>query len=532
MKSMGLLLWLCLLTVLPATAAEYFVATNGDNGNAGSEGSPWACTKNFAASISSGDIVTYLPGSYSGCTVGNSVPNGTNASSRITMRAKPINRTCSGENVAYPAEACWPSTYETVIIRGTNRFFTEGAKSWITYEGFILDGGGAGGFGYAIRCTGTNHTNPPTCTTGSTLQCPSNIRVMNMKVRNFGDSGIIGHGHTNFEMINVETSFNGDSDLDHGVYMSGIDTKIVRLFGHHNSGLGMQAYRTPNSAVCLQQGVNMLVERSLFTDNQKCGFTAAGHNHGTTFRSNVSHSNVGCGASINSSGGGGHDFYANTLMHNGGAGLSIQQHGDNAIAKNNVADRITIDGGATGVTNENNYNACPTCAQPAFVDASNHDYRLLPSDTLLIGQGQNLTAVGVTLDYDGNARPNGAQTIGAFEKSSGAPVPFDFALTPQVVEEETPQVNQGATVDIDIEVTLALGSAAAVSFTADNLPPATVATFAPTGCTPSGGACTTTMTLDTSNSTPDQSYTVRVLGTSGVTVRTAQVPVEVNCATP
>jgi hypothetical protein len=531
-KSLCRLLVLWLLSVVPVSAAEYFVATTGDNGNVGSEGSPWSCSKNFAASMSAGDILTYLPGVYS-CVLGSSVPDGSSAVARITVRAKPINRTCSGENVAYPAEACWPSTYETVVMRGSGtRVVIEGARNWVTYEGFEVDGGGSGSFGVAVRCTGHDHTNPPTCTTGSTLQCPANIRLMNLKVYGFKDSGMIGHGHTNTEIINVETHHNGDSGLDHGVYMSGIDTKIVRLYAHHNSGLGMQAYRTPNSEICLTPGQNMLVERSLFTDNQKCGFTAAGHNWATTFRNNLSHSNVGCGASINSSGGGGHNFYANTLMHNGNVGLSILNHGDNATAINNLADRITVDGEATNVTNENNYDACPTCAQPAFVDASQHDYRLLPTDTLLIGQGQNLLGVGVAIDYDGTSRPDGAQTIGAFEKSSGAPPPFDFALAPQVVEEETPQVAQGASVDIDIVVTALLGTAAGVNFTAQNVPPQTTASFNPTGCTPSGGTCSTTMTLDTANGTPDASYQVRVLGTSDATVRTTEVPVEVNCVIP
>jgi hypothetical protein len=282
----------------------------------------------------------------------------------------------------------------------------------------------------------------------------------------------------------------------------------------------------------MNPGQNMLVERNTFRDNTKCGFTLSGHNWATVAKNNLSYHNLGCGLSINSSGGGGHKVYANTLMHNSSVGLQVLDHGDNATIKNNLYDRFSVDDAALNVTLSNNYDACPTCTQPSFRDVNNSDYRPLPSDTALVGQGANLTSVGVTKDFDDNARPDAAQTIGAFEVASGDPTPFDYLLSPDVVEEETPQVAQGDTVDIDIVVTELSGTAAAVVFSAQNLPPQTVASFLPMSCSPSGGTCTTTMTLDTANGTPDASYQVRVLGTSGVTVRTTEVPVQVNCATP
>src|SRR5258708_3512749 len=60
-------------------------------------------------------------------------------------------------------------------------------------------------------------------------------------------------------------------------------------------------------------------------------------------------------------------------------------------------------------------------------------------------------------------------------------------------------VNQGSSSTNTITSTLSSGTAAAVSFTASGLPTAAAASFSPTSCNPS---CSTTMTVNTTSSTP------------------------------
>jgi hypothetical protein len=528
----------------PAWAATYYVAPEpvGNNANTGtSEGSPWAYTKGWSAVLSAGDVVMFLPGTYNAAfrfwTGENPPPNGTDANNRVVFMAKPINRTCSGHNPA-DVTTCYGSTYEEVLIHPVNASASgasmriAGDRQWLTIEGLKFLGTGAGGkHGISIAAEGNVANDPPACVGASTRVGPNRLRFLNIQVKGFANSGIIGHEHTDTEILNSIFEFNGDSDLDHGMYLSGVNMLIDRAILRNNSGTGAQFYRQVTQPTCIPRGNGVVFQRGRVYDNTRGGLHTANYIHNTTIRNSVVYRNA-FGITVDSSFESiGHKVYNNTAMHNAGAGLRILQRGDFAIIKNNIFNgQLSIDGGATDLTIENNYAACSTCAQPAFVDPTNGDYRLQSGDAR-IDAGQNLTSVGVTQDIDGIARPQGsAFDLGAYEFTTSGSASFDFAMVSDVVEEEEPTVIQGQTsAAIVVTATKLAGTAASVVFSAANLPPQATATFDPASCAPTTTTCTTSLTVTTANATPEGGYDIQVRGVSGTVVRTTSVPINVTC---
>jgi len=106
------------------------------------------------------------------------------------------------------------------------------------------------------------------------------------------------------------------------------------------------------------------------------------------------------------------------------------------------------------------------------------------------------------------------------------PTSFDFALS---VDPASGSVAPGDSATATVTATLDSGTPNAVSFSASGLPPDTTASFDPTDCVPT---CATTMTLTTSSTTPDGTYSVSVEASDGTTTRKVDYTLQVHSPPP
>jgi Right handed beta helix region len=562
MRSVAIILIALLLWTSMAGAVTYYVEPNCGNINTYNPATR-ACTGGSATSrptaadglslLSSGDTL-YLRGGtpanpqvYGG--LGNSVPSGLGTTNMTVVSAMPISRSCGGYTMSYPAiEACYESTYETVHIatgvpggQGIRLSGTPGPpkadKKFIWYEGLIVDQRGRGD-GVVLSTGGAISTNPPACDSNSSSPetAPDHIVFMNGAIKNAGNQGLLmGDFQEDIWILNSEIDNNGsDINTDHGLYVKGKNLIIARNRISRNRGYGIHNYDVngpppnPQTLICNPRSfnTNARIEKNRIFNNGR-GLLVSRNTEHATIRNNLVYGNTQQGIHIGTNG---HEVYNNTSVNNGANGIVIGAAGSsptsalNTIIINNIHDGFNVhpDAQGPGIPEimENNYNWCSTCASPNFVDAASNDFRLRAGDPR-INAGQNLTAKGVTTDFNGCPRPQGgAFDIGAHEFGGAAcggveppPPEFDYEIAHDSPEGGE-SVVQGAAVTVEITITGLQGTAGAVHFSAEGLPSDTTASFSPTSCTPSP-TCTSTLTLDTAPTTPEGSYTVTYKATHG-----------------
>ena len=93
--------------------------------------------------------------------------------------------------------------------------------------------------------------------------------------------------------------------------------------------------------------------------------------------------------------------------------------------------------------------------------------------------------------------------------SSDCPTGFDFSIS---INPTSGSVTQGSSISATVNTTLTSGSTQSVSFSASGLPSGASASFNPSSCNPS---CSSTMTINTSATTPTGTYSINVCGTGG-----------------
>ena len=479
-------------------------------------------------------------------------PSGTGASGRTVISAYPINRTCSGHNPA-DVTTCIGSTYENVLlkptaapvvdIRGTGA--SPGPKrdpKWITIEGIRVDASSSGGKGITVTGGGSSATNPPACDNFSKDfdTTPDHLRFLNMEVFGSPSSAYLGDLYNeHMEIIGNYIHDNG-SDLgkDHGLYYGGSDGLIYGNILEHNRTYGLHLYGqadgTFSAPVCDPFPSGNIVEANIARGNRNGLGILASHRN-TIVRNNLTYGNTESGIHVTSSNGGQHKIYNNTSINNGTEGLNIGEFGHNTIIKNNIFDRLFKHAKVTGVVESNNYNCGDTCTDnTAFVDAAAAvpDLRLRPGDAR-IDAGANLTSEGVTKDFAGNARPQGAGfDIGAYEAGTGTTQTFDFSVATDVDADLGLTIPQGASADVTVTATKLAGTAAELTFTATGLPTNTTLSFAPLTCTPTPTSCTTEATVTVPNTTPQGTYVVSVRASTGggtPLVRSAAFTLHITC---
>jgi hypothetical protein len=428
-----------------AAGGSYYVATNGNDSNPGTQSQPWRTIQKAANTLIAGDTVYVRAGTYSETVTPQ---NSGTASGSITYRAY------SGETV--------------VVDGGSSRsegFSLTNHQSYIVIDGFTIQGQTWGG----VSLFGTSH-----------------VVIRNNTIRNWTTFGIVSDAPTNsyVEIANNDVStsvgsaqsgmwlceaqhFDVHDNRVHNIPMNGID------FGHGSS------YNDIHS--------NLVYETGYGGDQQWQGIGAEDGAEYHNFYNNIVYHARNAGILVNSSH---HTFYNNTIYasartggSNVGQGSGIEMvpwNGENPsynTVKNNIivttqpnekALKVASNNpGSMTVGNNVFYRADGSNnaevvwwgdpngqflnwtgwingpgagkgdinTNPLFVggsDLTQAGYYKLQASSPAIDHGAN---VGVGADFAGVARPSGAgYDIGAYEYGSGQAT---ATATPTVVSTPT-----------------------------------------------------------------------------------------------
>ena len=368
-------------TTTTATAGNtYYVATNGNDGDPGTETLPFLTLSHGVRVLKPGDTLYVKEGLYQEKV--SNIPSGSSWSAPVTV-------------AAYPGHS--------VTIRpgyiGNPALYFEG-KSYIIINGLILDGSVIGDSYFTVVDLSLN---------------AHHIRFQNVEVKNGYYQGVYAGGtaHHN-EFINMAVHDNGTTDFDHGLYIKGPDNLVERSDVYRNAGWGVHIYNETTANLAN----NNIVRNNKVHDNARLGRRGTGiilsSGTGNTAYNNLVWGNAG-GIQIGYVAPTDSEVYNNTVYANRDYGIRVDADGTNTILKNNILYQNGTAYGAqlsnAGIGTQQSNNLIGN--DPKFVDVLAHDFHLqLGSPAIDAG----VTLDAVTTDFDGNTRPQGfAIDLGAFE---------------------------------------------------------------------------------------------------------------------
>ena len=417
-----LLILACLGLAHSGSGATFYVATNGNDGGAGSSDFPWATLQHAVETIGAGDVIIVRAGTYAGCRIENS---GLSTAPK-TLRAD------TGAVVVL--NAVGPKNKHNSILEVENFSGTTGY--WVI-DGFEI--AGSPKYGVDVRVT-------------------QSITVQNCKVHNSAVSGIFT-AFSDDPVIQNNLSY---SNGEHGIYHSNSgDRPVIRGNQlHHNASAGIHMNGDKS-----QGGDGIIsfatVEKNVIWENGTAG--ASGINcdgvDDSTFRNNLLYNNHASGISLYSidgaHGSSRNLVYNNTIVMASGARWAVNipksshktSPAGNKVENNIlyaptsprgsvltysaavsgfqsdyniVVNRFTVNGGTTTITlsqwqSKTGQDLHSVISDPAalFVNPAGNDYRL-KSGSPAANAGTILAQV--TDDIVGTARPQGgAYDIGAYE---------------------------------------------------------------------------------------------------------------------
>jgi parallel beta-helix repeat protein len=356
----------------------YFVATNGNDNNSGSQSLPFLTVRHAVPLLVPGDTLFIRGGTYNEAlrTGSTFIPSGTSFTNAITIAGFQLeNPTLTGDGVA--------------VIDFSNDVAN---KSFIIFKDFRIDALPHDGNPIPVFVGIGNH----------------HIRFQHMDIM----SGYTGIGTTSFGASAFSGGANSIEVLNcdihecqsYGFYVRGSDWIIDRNTIHGNGGYGIQIY---------QSGANT-VSRNRVSNNYI-------YNNGTAFieltygfvlssgSDNIAYNNIvrshvrGGGIQLAYYNGGVNNrLYNNTSYGNDGAGIEIYDSAPGSIVQNNIcfnnnAIQQIQNNGAINVIVDHNFTS-----DPAFVDTVNNNFNL-QSTSGAIGFGIDLSSL-FTTDYAGNVR--------------------------------------------------------------------------------------------------------------------------------
>ena len=430
----ALALLITCLTRFPAGAASpvgriFYVATTGDDSNAGALDAPFRTLAYAVSGLQPGDTLYVRGGTYAE-SLEDAIPGGSSWSAPVTV-------------AAYPGEA--PLIQP---LQGANRVltFSRSTSAYIVIDGFVLD---AAAVTYdAVKLDYMLNAPAPVPAMAPTLadrrftlgpckrpvcvpplepgwQYPHHIRIRNCEIRNAPYQGISVSGVTGqasySEFLNLNVHDNGTNDFHHGAYIETAHNLVDHCRFYRNAGWGIQIYHTPESGA----DKNTISNNQCY-NNAKAGGRGAGIVIAAG-RGNMAFNNIVWG----NKGGIQVDYnaldtalYNNTVYSNGAYGLNIGPGSSNADIRNNIVylhtTPVVDQGAATNL-------AANLLANPAFVDAAALNFHIAPSSPAI---DTGVTIPQVTMDFDSVSRPQGrAYDIGAYEalaasRANGAPVAY------------------------------------------------------------------------------------------------------------
>jgi parallel beta-helix repeat protein len=357
----------------------YYVATNGDDDDLGTEAQPFRTITKGISVLGARDTLYVKSGTYVESL--RDFPSGTSWDAPVTV-------------AAYPGD--------TVVVRpslgGWVAYFTH--CHHVVLDGFVLDGANVEHF--AIMITSESH----------------HIRIQNSEVKGAPKSGILtaNYGSINSdhnEFINLDVHDNGTTYLDHGLYIATSGNLVDHCSVHHNSGWGVNIYSSSYPDVSAN---NNVVSSNAIYDNHGTNHYANGiclsSGSGNLAYDNLVWGNDH-GIQVAYNGVSNTKVYNNVIYANDGQGISLIES-TNAVIRNNI---VYQNGGPAIIEFRDVYGTIQdhnlVDVDPQFVDASAHDFHL-QSTSPAIDAGITLSEVAE--DFDGVSRPRGTgYDIGAYE---------------------------------------------------------------------------------------------------------------------
>ncbi len=420
--------------------STYYVATTGNNLNAGGNLAPWATLQYAADHVQAGDTVVVRAGTYTG-----------------------FNLTTDGTSLL-PIKFLADSG---VVINARNAVTNDGINlegaDWVTISGFEVSGIGRAG----IRSVTNSHvsiTNNYCHNNGywgiftgfsddldiENNVCTYSVAQHGIYVSNSGDRPVIrnnvcAYNYANGIHMNGDISQGGDGIISgalvegniiyengagggSGINCDGVQNSIIRnnlLYNNHASGISL--YQIDGGGASTG---NLVVNNTvLVASNGRWALNIQNASTGNTVVNNI--------------------FY-NNHSYRGTLDISADSLPGFTSDYNVVMDRFTTDGGNTiktlaqwqTATGQDKHSLVATPSQ-LFVNAAANDYHL-SSTSPAIDRGTSQNAP--TTDLDGNARPAGAGwDIGAYE--SGATAPVNHAPT---AVDDSATVQSGSSVAIAV----------------------------------------------------------------------------------
>jgi hypothetical protein len=517
--------FLAVQTVQTVQAATYYVATTGNDNNAGTVAAPFKTIARGSRQLAAGDTLLIRAGTYIENMIngvyGFTFRNGTSKDNMTRFAPAPGDE--GKVIVKPPVRAQGQSNFVAFFSRGTH---------YVEVSGLILDGTniefqGSDAFteiAYAVvKFDGSYDQN----------LWANNNRLIGNEIR-FGGIGVYGGGGS--EIIGNKIHHN----RVYGVYTSFDNGLLEGNNIHDNAGFGLHLFQQDH------QVNGWVVRNNIFARNgdnyypknrdqppytlgvpSKRPLPGVILSRGSSqFYNNLVYGHPHGGVSI---GLGAKDTLVanNTVYGNGDYGISVNSSYSGSL-NTRVANNIVwgnsgaqIANTGTNTTLQNNLTT-----EPGVVNAAAGDFHLR-SGSPAINAGVNLYSLGITKDFDGKARPQtGAFERGAFEFGSApVPVAFNFSLS----NGGNKSVTQGASVTNSLTASLVSGTAQAVSLSASGLPIGVTASISPASCTPN---CSATLTLSASASAATGTTTVTVTAVGGGVTKTSAFSLTVNAATP
>ncbi|MHC4714860.1 MAG: putative Ig domain-containing protein [Planctomycetota bacterium] len=436
------LLCLALLLAVPVHATTYYVATNGDNQDPGTEAEPWATLQHAVDTISAGDTILVKAGTYAGCRIESSGSSGSIKTLKVDSGASVLLNSKSG------------SAKHNGILEIENY---SAAVSYWEIDGFEVDGVSNTYRGIDCRNTAS--------------QMNSHITIKNCEVHDAYMTGIFG-AFTNYILIQDCTSYDNG---EHGIYVnnSSDNGDIYRNTCYSNVGNGIHmngdesmggdgqmSYWDVDKNTCYSNGANGIncdgVEDSkyrnnLIYENNSKGFSmyaidgAATSNNDRILNNTVVNPNGSYYCVFihrNSSGKGDPDgmrIYNNILYHYSTATNrgSICMHDSgfddfdsdyNAVMEYfGINDNASQDTFSEWQTRGYDTNSIQESDTTLFDNPSSDDYHLKTGSDAIDGG----TSLGdVSDDIEGTSRPQGsAFDMGCYEDAGGPPPDLEITTT-------------------------------------------------------------------------------------------------------
>lgn len=357
----------------------YYVATNGDDSNPGTEDEPFRTLVKGVSALAARDTLYVKEGIYAE-SLYNNIPGGTSWTAPVTVATYPSHK---------------------VTIRpepGASRVLNfEGAPTgYIIIRGFILDA--------------VNVTHDAVKITSGPDGPSHHIRIENCEIKNAPQQGVLMTRSANYnELINLAIHDNGTTDFHHGIYISTEYNLVEGSRIYQNAGWGVHIY----SEKTLTAHYN-LVRNNLVYNNGRAGRRGVGILLGSG-RQNIAYNNIvvanrtlGIQVDNDSQDAG---VYHNVVYANRTFGIFIDDEAFGTIVRNNIVYQNTVDVQDHGTGTVQDHNLIGV--DPHFLNPASFNFRLKPSSPA-IDAGTPVTAV--TTDFDRTPRPRGPRPdIGAFE---------------------------------------------------------------------------------------------------------------------